>query len=172
MSVSIASICCRAAAVICWAVLTMTAAAAQGQPEGPVVLEVRGAIGATNADGAMRYDLAMLDALGLTELVTRTPWTEGDTRFEGVLLRDVMADVQARGTEADAIALNDYTVTIPLLDAEMYDVILATRADGEVLTVRNRGPLWVVYPWNEEPELQNEIYYSRSIWQLKTLEIR
>ncbi|MDJ0628108.1 MAG: molybdopterin-dependent oxidoreductase [Rhodobacter sp.] len=145
---------------------------AQEQPEGRVILEVTGALGRTNADGAMRYDLAMLDALGSHQVITRTPWTDGDTVFEGVLLRDLMADVEANGTEADAIALNDYTVGIPLQDGEQYDVILALRADGRVLTVRNRGPVWIIYPWNDEPDLQNEVYYSRSIWQLKTLDVR
>ena len=40
------------------------------------------------------------------------------------------------------------------------------------LTVRQRGPLWVIYPWSDQPNLQNEVYYSRSIWQLKALEVR
>ncbi|MDJ0824095.1 MAG: molybdopterin-dependent oxidoreductase [Rhodobacter sp.] len=150
------------------------AAAAQEQPQGPVILEVTGAIGNTNDEGdtAMRYDLAMLDAVGTHELVTRTPWTDGQTRFEGVLLRDLMADVNAQGTEAAAIALNDYTITIPLMDGESYDVILALRANGQILTVRNKGPVWIIYPWSDDPDLQNEVYYSRSIWQLKTLDVR
>lgn len=145
---------------------------AQDKPQGRVILEVTGAIAKTNADGAMRYDRAMLEALGTREIVTRTPWTEGNIRFEGVLLRDVMADVGATSTEVDAVALNDYTVTIPLIDAETHDVILALKADGEDLTVRNRGPVWVIYPWNDDPDLRNEVYYSRSIWQLKALDVR
>ena len=143
--------------------LAAQASIARDQPEGRVILEVTGAIGETNADGAMRYDLAMLDALDRHEVITRTPWTEGETLFEGVLLRDVLADAGATGTMVDAIALNDYTVTIPVQDSEEYDVILALRVDGQVLTVRNRGPIWVIYPWSDEPDLQNEVYYSRSI---------
>ncbi len=145
---------------------------AQDAPEGRVILTVGGEIATTNLDGAMQYDRAMLEALGMHTVVTETPWTDGDVTFEGVLLRDLLADVGADGGIIAAVALNDYTATIPASDAVDFDVILAMRQDGEILTVRQRGPLWVIYPWSDRPGLQNEVYYSRSIWQLKALEVR
>jgi len=154
------------------AIVLPSAGIAQDAPEGRVILTVSGEITAANVDGTMQYDRAMLEAFGLHTVVTETPWTDGDVSFEGVLLRDLLADVGATGDTIAAIALNDYTVTIPALDAQEYDVILAMRQDGEQLTVRQRGPLWVIYPWSDVPGLQNEVYYSRAIWQLKTLEVR
>jgi hypothetical protein len=44
--------------------------------------------------------------------------------------------------------------------------------NGEHLRVRTKGPLWVIYPWNDYSELQSESYYSRSIWQLRSLNVR
>jgi hypothetical protein len=136
-----------------------------------VILEVSGEITNANSDGIMAYDLEMLDALGMTTVTTETPWTEGAVSYQGVLARDLLAHAGATGTNVGAVALNDYTVTIPMSDFTDYDVILATRAGGEVLTVRQRGPIWIIYPWSDEPELQNEVYYSRSIWQLKSLTV-
>ena len=92
--------------------------------------------------------------------------------FEGVLARDLLSDTGAEGSVIDAIALNDYTVSIPVMDFDAYGVILAYRKDGENLTVRDRGPLWVIYPWSDQSDLQNELYYSRSIWQLRAIEVR
>ena len=86
-----------------------------------------------------------------------------------MLVRDILANVGATGTSVGATALNDYTVTIPVSDFQDYDVILATRRDGEVLSVRDRGPVWIIYPWTDQPNLQNEVIFSRSIWQLKSL---
>ncbi len=155
------------------AILLMPIASiAQDAPEGRVILTIGGEISTTNVDDTMQYDRAMLEAFGLHTVVTETPWTDGDVTFEGVLMRDLLDAVGADGNTIAAVALNDYTATIPASDADDYDVILAMRQDGDQLTVRQRGPLWVIYPWSDVPGLQNEVYYSRSIWQLKALEVR
>lgn len=145
---------------------------AQERPAGPIILEVSGAITRSNGDGVMRYDRQMLEALGTEDLATETPWTDGLVTFTGVPARALMEDVGAIGSVVDATALNDYTVTIPLGDFADYEVILAIEKDGVPLTVRDRGPVWVVYPWSDMRELNNDLYYARSIWQLQRLHVR
>lgn len=143
------------------------------RPTGRVVLTVTGAIDCTNApDGRAEFDRETLGALGLSELTTRTPWTDGEVTFEGVLARDLMAAVGARGTTARAVALNDYEADIPLADFERYPVLLAMRADGEPLRVRDKGPLWVIYPWSRHPELGDADTRGKSVWQLELLDVR
>jgi len=161
----------RAVLVMSLAV-SATLARAEDAATGRIILQVTGEITKSNGPAGMEYDLAMLDALGATTVTTETPWTEGPIPFQGVLVRDLLANSGSTGTAVDAVALNDYTVTIPISDFVRYDVILATRADGNVLTVRDRGPIWIIYPWSDASELQNEVYYSRSIWQLKSLMVR
>ncbi|VFB10773.1 oxidoreductase molybdopterin binding subunit [Aeromonas salmonicida] len=39
-----------------------------------------------------------------------------------------------------------------------------------MLTLRNKGPLWIIYPLSEYPELNKEVYHSRMVWQLTALE--
>ncbi len=152
--------------------LLPTAGFAQSAPEGRVILIVGGEISNANVDDTMQFDRAMLEAFDLHTVVTETPWTDGDVTFEGVLLRDILDAVGATGNTIAAVALNDYTATIPASDADDYDVILAMRQNGARLTVRERGPLWVIYPWSDVPNIQNEVYYSRAIWQLKAIEVR
>ena len=155
-----------------WSVLTVlvfTAYASLAQePTGPVILEVSGTPN-TSTD-ATRFDRAMLEELGTVEIVTDTPWTEGSIVFSGVLLRDVLDIADAKSGYVRAIDLNDYAVDIPLSDVTDYDVILALQRDGKYLTVRDKGPLWVIYPWSDEPALRTQLHYSRSIWQLNKLE--
>ena len=38
------------------------------------------------------------------------------------------------------------------------------------MTLRNKGPLWVIYPLTDHPELNKELYHSRMVWQLTALE--
>ena len=43
--------------------------------------------------------------------------------------------------------------------------------DGTPMPVRDKGPLFAVYPFDAQPELRNAVYYSRSAWQLKSIEV-
>jgi hypothetical protein len=43
--------------------------------------------------------------------------------------------------------------------------------DDRPMSVREKGPLWVIYPFDDVPEYQNETIYSRSIWQLDRIEV-
>jgi len=141
-------------------------------PTGRPILEVSGAIGRTNAPGKAVFDLASIEALGLRELTTRTPWTEGEQRFSGIDPRALLAAVEARGKELEATALDGYRVVVPIADLERFPMLLATRRDGRPMPVRERGPLWLVYPWSTHPETAEQPYRGRAIWQLRTIVVR
>lgn len=138
---------------------------------GRVVLTVSGRIraggGATSAD----FTLEALEALGLEELVTETAWTQGPQRFSGVKLSRVLQSVGANGTTMQAVALNNYAVTVPVEDAEANEAFLATRLDGQPMRVREKGPIWLIYPWSARPELKTTVYNNRAIWQLRRIEV-
>ncbi|MCT4559258.1 MAG: oxidoreductase [Pelagimonas sp.] len=123
-------------------------------------------------DGA-QWDLSLADlrALPETQFETHTIWTEGSSRFSGVALGDLLDHVGgARGT-LRATALNEYSVTIPTTDAVHGGAMIAYLRDESPMSVRSKGPLWIVYPFDEMPAYQSEIYYSRSIWQLRELHV-
>ncbi len=141
-------------------------------PSGKPVLTVSGAISVTNAPEGAVFDLAMLQAMPKAEFHTKTIWTDGDTTFTGVRLKDLLAAVGASGKTLHAIALNDYAVEIPVSDATADGPIVAYAVDGHALPVRNRGPLWIVYPYDAKVEYRSEVVYSRSIWQLNRIEVR
>jgi hypothetical protein len=130
-------------------------------PQDPVILTVTGAIVNTNAPGRADFDRATLMHLGLSKLVTWRPWTEGEIAFEGVLARRLMAAVGATGTEVHATALNQSEETIPLADFQSYDVLLALRMNGRPMRVRDKGPVWIVYPWSTHPELDDFLTRER-----------
>lgn len=140
-------------------------------PANPI-LTITGSIGATHQNGAALFDIAMLEKIGLKTLETKTPWTEGVTRFEGVLMRDLMAAVKAQGKTVIASAINDYKSEIPLSDFTEMDVILATRIAGQPLSIRDKGPLWIIYPFDAVPNINDEVHYNRCVWQLIHFEVR
>ena len=126
----------------------------------------------TNAPSIANFDRSALDSLGRHSLATSTSWTDGVPTFEGVRLADVLAKVGAKGKIIVATALNDYSVEIPISDATDYNVPLADTMNGKKLSVRNEGPLWIVYPRDAHAELKTESFNDRWIWQLAKLEKR
>ncbi len=153
--------------------LTVGTAAAEHleHPEGDVILTIQGAIMHENTDGAAVFDLAMLDALEQRETVTETPWYDGAQEFSGPTLESLLALVGAEGTMLRIVAVNDYAADMPVSDAAETPVILASRHAGNLMSVRDKGPLFVIYPFSEMPELSNEMYFSRSVWQVKAIEV-
>jgi len=141
------------------------------QPEGRVLLSISGQVGNTNADGVAQFDLAMIEALPQRETVTTTPWYDGAQRFSGPMLSDLMAASGASGSSLRIIAINDYAATMPWTDIERVPVILAVRHNGETMSVREKGPLFVIYPFDEYPELRDEVFFSRSVWQVTAIEV-
>ncbi|MDJ0390813.1 molybdopterin-dependent oxidoreductase [Roseomonas sp. E05] len=137
----------------------------------PPSLVVTGLI-AGAPEGMRRFGLEELEALGLQELRTTTPWTAGMQVFSGVPLARLLQAVGAHGTVLHTVALNDYTVVIPEEDARLHGAFLATRLDGRPMRIRDRGPIWLVYPWSERPALDQMTYHERSIWQLQRIEVR
>jgi hypothetical protein len=150
--------------------LTATAALALEAPTGPVVLTVKGKISNTNAGDTAQFDMAMLEKLKGRKGEMETPWTEGKVTFEGPLLREVLAAAGATGTSLKVRALNDYAADVPADDAKL-DTILANKLDGKPMSVRDKGPLMLVYPFDLDADLYNEKYFSRSVWQIKEIEV-
>ena len=138
---------------------------------GPVVLTVDGSI--SRADGAaiVKFDMAMLAALPSHVIKTQTPWTEGIQTFAGPLVADVLKAAGATGTNFRAVAINDYGVDIPMVDITSYPVILAITHNDKKMSVRTKGPLWIIYPWGDNSAIRNEKYYNRSIWQLRKITV-
>ena len=148
---------------VSWSGITV----AQAQAD-PVVLTINApAAGPT----AVTFNMKFLKSLPQQTFVTKTPWYKGPVKFTGPLLRDVLAAAKVKGRLINAVALDDYQAKIPFSDATDYDVILAHQIDGKTLTAKDKGPLFVVYPYDSKAELQAVRFYERSIWQLKALRV-
>ncbi len=141
-------------------------------PTGPILLTVSGNIQVHNRDATAVFDRAMLEALGLIAFTTHTPWYEGQVTFEGVPMMRLLERLGARGTSVTAKALNDYATEIPIDDFARFGTILAMKRNGANMPVRDKGPLFIVYPYDSAPELNARLYYSRSAWQVAQLIVR
>ena len=148
------------------------AAGALDMPTGPVVLSLRGAgIAGANIEGRADFDMPMLERLPQQSIQTGTPWYSGPRKFTGPLLRDVLAAAGAKAGAMRLVALNDYRVQVPMEDALEHGMILARLLDDKPMSVRDKGPLFAMYPFGAQPALRNAVYFSRCIWQLRSIEL-
>jgi hypothetical protein len=116
-------------------------------------------------------DLATLDTLEQIEFTTTTIWTDENIVFSGVPLRALLTHLDLDGETIELVALNDYAVSMPIDAIEDNVPIIATRMNGETMSVRDKGPYWIVYPYDSNPVYQTETVYARSIWQLNRLNV-
>ena len=140
-------------------------------PAGTVVLSIGGRIQRANQGERAALDMAMLEALAQHSFTTKTPWFKEARKFTGPLLRDVLNLVGAQGTTLRMGALNDYRIDVPADDARRFDVVLARLIDDKPIAVREKGPLFMIYPFDSDAALRTPLYYSRSVWQLNSIDV-
>lgn len=145
---------------------------ALAKPTGKVILTISGNISNVNTGNHQAlFDRKMLMQLGMVRNTTSTPWSEGVDVYEGPLLRSVLGAVGVRSGKLVVKALNDYSAVVPVEDSNKYDVILAMDMNGKPMGIRDKGPLFIVYPFDQFTELNNEIIHNRSVWQIKSIHV-
>ena len=159
----------------CVLALTLLAVAAGAEPlpapSGDVILTVRGQISQTNHNTDASLDRGLIEQIGVRTIHTGTIWTEGTIEFRGVDLSRLLVRLGAHGSKLRLTALNDYSVDLPMSDAVDGGPMLAFQMNGRDLSARDKGPLWMIYPFDPEPAYKNEVNYARSIWQLTMIEV-
>lgn len=135
-------------------------------PTGEIILTLTGPMDAGNtAEGAV-FDLALLELLGTASFETSTQWTEGVAEFKGVSLHRLLEAAGAKPSGLEVIAINEYQVEVPATDAVDGGPILAWQQSGKLLSVREKGPLWLIYPYDKTEAYRTDEIYARSVWQV------
>ena len=118
------------------------------------------------------FSMADLQVMPSETVATETPWTDGMSSYRGVPLSHLLKAVQAKHVQSMKVtALNDYHAVVDYPAIQKYPVILAYEADGKAMRVRDKGPLWLLYPLSDYEALRVPKRHSEMVWQIKTIEI-
>lgn len=131
----------------------------------PVVLRVYGSEGEGSEPMAV-FTKTDLEQMPLSTIRTETIWTEGVQEFAGVSLLHLVNVLGISSGLLEASAANEYLIDIPVSDAVINGPIIAYQRNGVPMSVRDKGPLWVIYPYDSDPKYKSEEVYARSVWQL------
>lgn len=144
------------------------------QPTGPVLLTLTGNITNTNVGDSAQLDRKMLSELPQHTLTTTMAWVSKNERphdYIGFSATDLLTLVGGTGGVLRIKALNQYVIDVPVSDFVKYGAIFAIKKDGKDIGIRNLGPIMVLYPFDDNEHLRNEIYYWRAIWQVSSIKV-
>ncbi len=133
---------------------------------GSVVLRVQ------SGDALQEYSLADLREMPVMDFETTTIWTEGLQHFVGVPLAELIDRSGVTSGTIRAHAVNEYAVEIDLDEITANAPMVAYERNGTMMSLRDKGPLWIVYPYDFATEYRTEKVYTQSIWQLHRLSVQ
>ncbi|MBI9045746.1 MAG: molybdopterin-dependent oxidoreductase [Anaerolineaceae bacterium] len=142
-------------------------------PQEEIILEVSGDISTTNQGEKLVFDIKTLESLGLIQYSVMDPWFNAENLYTGVQLSVLLdiAGISADATHLNFTAMDDYQISIPVEDAYKWPVLLATRVNGEYISISDAGPTRIIYPYETFPEIDITTKRNLWIWNIKTLEI-
>lgn len=140
-------------------------------PQAAANLVLIGQIARCSTEGKASFDSDLFDKLPRHKVRTTNPWEKGEVEYEGVLLSDLLAYVGASGSKILVSALNDYSYEIPIADVMKYGILLADKREGVAMPVHDKGPYFVVLPFDQFPELRSEDRYAQSVWQVSQIAV-
>lgn len=116
-----------------------------------------------------RDDIARLPQHTLTEQPTSFP---APIAFRGPALAEVLKLAGATGSDITLTAADDYAIDIAADEIKAFDPILAIEKDGVRMAPDDFGPFFVMWPFKETPEIDNETFQAKAIWSVVKIEVK
>lgn len=107
-----------------------------------------------------------------TEIKTAIPWSEGESVYSGVTLQAILETMDLSISPlVTFVALNDYKVAVPKEDFDDHQPIIAIKENGKFMSVRDKGPYWLIYPLSSQPDINNTDFHAKMIWQIRDIHL-
>ncbi|MBQ1202458.1 MAG: oxidoreductase [Loktanella sp.] len=110
-------------------------------------------------------------ALPQTEFRTSTIWTSGVDTYTGPSLAAVLDAAEMPQDDLRIFAINDYNVDFPA-DRIVGDTpILTIQVNGAPFSIREKGPIWLLFPFDDDHRFRTEDNFALSVWQLNQIDV-
>lgn len=122
--------------------------------------------------GKISFSRRDLEALDWSTIVTSNEFIDGVSEFRGPPAHAVLSQIgHAGASRVRLTSASDFFVDVDVAELEEFGAILAMERDGEPLSLRDQGPIWLMYPLDDHPELQDSRFNSRLVWHLTRIEL-
>lgn len=131
------------------------------------ILTVRNAVD----DRSVNFTYKELLALPQTEFRTRTIWTSDLDSYAGPSLAAVLDAAEMPNADLRIYATNDYNVKFPADKIAADAPVLVVHINGEPFSLREKGPVWLLFPFDDNDSYRTEDNFALSVWQLKQIDV-
>lgn len=135
----------------------------------PTLVSASDTLGIKNGDVSIELSTDDIANLTQTSFETTTIWTEGEIEFSGPSLKSVLELADITDGVVSLTAINEYTIEIAVSDITDDAPIVANKMNGKPFNRREKGPYWIVFPYDSDKKYQQEEIYAVSIWQLVSI---
>ena len=128
----------------------------------------------SDADGrTMEFSRLELSQIPQTRFVTAAPFLKTPTAVEGPSVSQLLRAFGAGRTfhRIEIVALNSYLVTADIQQLEADGAILVIRQDGAFLPLSEKGPAYLLFPFDDRPALKDKSHYGLCIWQISQIRL-
>ena len=146
---------------------------ANPKPE-PVILSVYGDIALD--DGVYQrldFTLSELQALTQAEITTAHPWSSQAQRYGGIdltaLLQLLFANKAIKTLNLEG--LNGFSMALEWSNICDFSPIIAWQENGKLMSRRDKGPLWLMLPFDQVPKMKQADFLHYMVWQLRTIRV-
>jgi hypothetical protein len=122
--------------------------------------------------GSVTLTMEQIAALPQRELKEQPTSFPEPLTFKGPNLAEVLKLAGATGSDLTLSAADDYKVDISAKDIADFNPILAIEKNGARMAPDDFGPFFVMWPFKEKPEIDNETYQAKAIWQVVKIEVK
>ena len=126
----------------------------------------------TSSLGDKELSINDIEKIGMKRIGTPTFWSEDDGVYEGVLISDFLKHFELEKRDSIIVyALDDYSASIKREVWEKWPIILATRRDGKLLKIKDKGPTRIIFP-NVIGGIITESYWRvKWVWNIKNIRV-
>lgn len=131
-------------------------------------------VGNTVDDAKLRVSVKELEQkFQLLNITSYNPWEKKTTKHTGILINELIDKLAKPDTETIIFkAIDDYQVEIERNKWQKFRIVLVTREDGNYLSVKNKGPMRIIFPDYDASKKEYEANLPLWMWMIKQVEFK
>jgi hypothetical protein len=139
-------------------------------PDDVAALEIK-LLGNVQESAPGYLTVADIEELPLIEYSVNDPVIGGLHTYSGVTLKDLVETYAKPTTKKTTItAIDEYKIEFTKDEWDKWDIILATRTDGEYMNIEGKGPAKIVMPYDTAEGIDKTAMAPKWIWQIDMIE--
>ena len=101
------------------------------------------------------------------------PYEKRTDIYGGVLIDEFVQKYANENTQSiELIAIDDYSITITKDEWKSMRIILSTEINNKKISIKNKGPLRIVFPDYDPQETQYQTNIASWIWMIKKIKFK